>query len=222
MLAIYTFVFSVVFNARWGDRTVSKVDYALLLFAGLLAYGIFQECATRAPNIIVARPNFVKKVVFPLELMSLVVLVNALFHFAAGFSILLVFCAVAYGTLHWTLVYVPVVMVPLLLLTLGVMWLLSSLGVFLHDLRHTMPLVTTALMFLTPIFYPVTLVPEEMRSVMRWNPLTIPVESLRAVSILGEQPHWGELAASTLGTGLFAALCFLWFQRARRHFADVL
>jgi lipopolysaccharide transport system permease protein len=222
MLAIYTFVFSVIFNARWGDRAVSKVDYAMLLFAGLLAYGIFAECANRAPTLIAARPNFVKKVVFPLELVPVVALANALFHFLAGFAILVVFCLFAYGKVPWTIVLVPVALAPLLLFTLAVMWLLSSVGVFVHDLRHGMPLATTALLFLTPIFYPVSLVPQAMRDAMQLNPLTIPVESVRAVAILGQSPDWAGLAFSTVLNGALAALALAWFQRARRHFADVL
>lgn len=222
MLAIYTFVFGVIFNARWAGRDVSRVDFALLLFTGLLAFGIFGEVAQRAPALIASRPNFVKKIVFPLELMPVVSIVNALFHFAAGFAILLFSCLLVYGALPWTVVLAPLTLVPVVLLSLGTAWLLSSLGVFVPDLRHAMPFVSTAIMFLTPVFYPVTQVPGLFREVMYWNPLTIPVENLRAVTIFGEQPGWIELAASTAGTALFAALCFLWFQRARRHFADVL
>jgi lipopolysaccharide transport system permease protein len=223
MLAIYTFVFSVIFNARWGERAVSRIDYALLLFAGLLVFGIFSDCANRAPTLIVARPNFVKKVVFPLELVAVVALGNALFHFAAGFAILMVFCVLTYGSVPWTAVLVPVVLLPLMLFALGITWLLSAIGVFVYDLRHAVPLATTALMFLTPIFYPANSVPEQVRAVITWvNPLTVPVENMRAVAILGGMPDWSALALSIVLNGAFAALCFVWFQRARRHFADVL
>lgn len=222
MLAIYTFVFSVVFNARWGERNASRIDFALLLFAGLLAFGIFTDCANRAPTLISAKPNFVKKVVFPLELVPLVALANALFHFAAGFAILMVFCVLAYGTLPWTVVLVPVVLLPIVLLSLAACWLLSSLGVFVHDIRHAIPLVTTALLFLTPVFYPVAQVPESVRFLLWLNPLAGPVEHMRMVSIFGQVPPWGDYVESLAMSGVLAVLSFLWFQRARRHFADVL
>jgi len=222
MLAIYTFVFSVIFNARWGDRSASRIDFALLLFAGLLAFGIFTDCMNRAPTLISAKPNFVKKVVFPLELVPVVALVNALFHFAAGFAILLVFCLLAYGSLPWTVMLVPVVLLPVMLLSLAACWLLSSIGVFVQDLRHAIPLVTTALLFLTPVFYPVAQVPESVRFLLQLNPLAVPVEQMRRVTIFGEVPEWTDFATSLLTNGVIAALCFVWFQRARRHFADVL
>jgi lipopolysaccharide transport system permease protein len=222
MLAIYTFVFSVVFNARWGDRTASRIDFALLLFAGLLVFGIFTDCVSRAPTLISGKPNFVKKVVFPLELVSLVALANALFHFAAGFAILMVFCILAYGAIPWTVVFVPVVLLPVMLFALAACWLLSSIGVFVHDLRHAIPLVTTALLFLTPVFYPIAQVPESVRYLLRLNPLTVPVEQMRMVTIFGQVPSWGDYFTSLVASAVIAALCFLWFQRARRHFADVL
>jgi len=222
MLAIYTFVFSVIFNARWAERSASRIDYALLLFAGLLAFGIFTDCANRAPMLIAAKPNFVKKVVFPLELMPLVALANAIFHFAAGFAILMVFCLIAYGSMPWTVVLVPVVLLPIMLLALAACWLLSSLGVFLHDLRHAIPIVTTALLFLTPVFYPAAMIPQSMRFLLWLNPLAVPVEQMRMVTIFGEVPNWTQYAESVLLNASIAALCFVWFQRARRHFADVL
>lgn len=221
MLAIYTFVFSIVFNARWGERAASRIDFALLLFAGLLAFGIFSDCSNRAPTLISAKPNFVKKVVFPLELVPLVALANALFHFAAGFAILMVFCLLAYGTLPWTVILVPAVLLPIVLLSLAASWLLSSLGVFVHDLRHAVPLLTTALLFLTPVFYPAAQVPESMRWLLHFNPLAGPIENMRMAAILGEVPRWPAYVESLLVNGLLALLSFLWFQRARRHFADV-
>lgn len=222
MLGIYTFVFGVVFNAHWGRREVSRLDYALLLFAGLLVFGVFSECATRAATLVTSRPNFVKKVVFPLELLPAVALANAMFHFAIGFVLLLGFCLFAYGAIPGTILLLPIVLLPLVLLSLAVGWLLSSMGVFLHDLRHAVPLVTSALMFVTPVFYPTTAVPERFRTLMWINPLTVPVESLRDVAIFGQAPDWVGLGVSIALNAAAAALSFLWFQRARRFFADVL
>jgi lipopolysaccharide transport system permease protein len=198
MLGIYTYVFSIIFRARWGEMAVSRVDFAVLLFAGLLVYGIFSECALAAPRQVTDNPNFVKKVVFPLEFLSVVTLASALFHFAAGLAVLLAFC-----------------------LALGTSWLFAALGVFLQDLRHFVALVTSALLFLSPVFYPLTAVPEHLRGLVRLNPLSLAIEHLRAVVVFGrvpDLPEWGANLAFGLAV---AAAGYWWFQRSRPEFADL-
>ena len=133
MLIIYTFVFSVVFKARWGTGGESRFEFALILFAGLIVYNLFAECLTRAPALIVGNVNYVKKVVFPLEILPLVVMVAALFHSIVSLSVLLIFFVLASASLHWTIVFAPLVILPLLLTTIGLSWILASLGVFLRD-----------------------------------------------------------------------------------------
>ena len=221
MLGIYTYVFSIIFRARWGEMAVSRVDFAVLLFAGLLVFGIFSECALAAPRQVTDNPNFVKKVVFPLEFLSVVTLASALFHFAVGLAVLFAFCLFVYGALPWTVALVPLAILPAALLALGTSWLFAALGVFLQDLRHFVALVTSALLFLSPVFYPLTAVPEHLRGLVRLNPLSLAIEHLRAVVVFGRVPdavEWGANLAFGLAV---AAAGYWWFQRSRPEFADL-
>jgi len=221
MLAIYTYVFSVIFRVRWGSMAVSRVDFAVLLFSGLLVYNIFAECAITAPRLVTDNPNYVKKVVFPLEFLSIVAVASALFHFLVGFSVLVAFSLFVYGTLPWTVVLAPLAVLPAVLVALGASWLFASLGVFLQDLRHFVALLTSALLFLSPIFYPLGAVPEEFRPLVRLNPLSLAIEHMREAAIFGRVPSATEWVAN-LAFGLaFAAAGYWWFQRTRREFADL-
>lgn len=223
MLAVYTFVFSVVFRARWTDSPdESRTRFAVLMFVGMIAHGLFAEVVNRAPGLIVGNSNFVKKVVFPLETLPVVSLLAALFHAMISVVVLLVASFVLNGQLSVTAVYWPLILLPLLLLTLGWGWILASLGAYLRDIAQVVSIATTILLFMTPVFYPVSALPVEYRGVMEANPLTFIVEQSRAVLIFGETPHWRKLAFHVLGSGLFAWLGFAWFQRARRGFADVI
>lgn len=223
LLAIYTFVFSVVFGARWpGARTGSMAESSLVLFCGLIVFTVFSECVTRAATLIVGVPNFVKKVVFPLELLPVSILGSAIFHGLVGIAILLVAQLLLGGQLRWTLVLLPVVALPLLLLTLGLSWLLASLGVFLRDLQHTVPPVTQVLFFATPIVYPLERIPEPWRAMIQLNPMTAVVENFREVLLWGDVPNWLELGQSTLLAAMVMVLGYAWFMKTKHAFADVL
>jgi lipopolysaccharide transport system permease protein len=223
MLLIYTFVFGVIFQSRWPQaRTGSLNEFAVILFAGLLTFNIFSECVTRAPTLIVGVPNYVKKVVFPLEILPVSTLGAALFH--AGISLLIMLGAhlLLGGVLSWTILLLPVVLAPLLLLVLGLGWFLASLGVFVRDLGNAIGLLVQVLFFLTPIFYTAESVPEPFRSVLQLNPLTSVVENVRRVALWGEQPAWGALGVGLLLSGLALVLGYAWFMQTRKAFADVL
>jgi len=222
MLAVYTFVFSVAFKARWGLEGESKAGFAIVLFCGMLVFNLFSECVNRAPGLILANPNFVKKVVFPLEIMPWVALASAMLHFLVGFVLLLMFCLVSGQALARTLLLFPIVLLPLALLTLGTTWILSALGVYLRDLSQVISIATTVLMFVSPVFYPVEALPLEYRVFMEWNPLGRPIEQMRQVVLWGRPPDWGDwLAQLALGALVFAG-GFWWFQRSRKGFADVI
>lgn len=223
MLAIYTFVFAVIFGAKWGSRpTDGTAHFAIFLFAGLIVYTVFAECVNRAPSLVLASPSYVKKVVFPLELLPIPVVFSALFHAAVSVGVLLGAMVVSGMAIPWTVVLLPLVLLPLLLAVLGLMWLLSSLGVYLRDMGQVVPLLTTGLLFLAPVFYPVSAVPEAYRPLIEVNPLTFVIESARRVAIDGGAPEvtaWGlQMAISAL-----IAWCgYAWFQRTRNGFADVI
>ena len=223
MLATYTFVFSVIFKARWGEGVGdSKVEFAIVLFTGLIVFSLFSECINRAPGLVLNNVNYVKKVVFPLEILPWVAFCSALFHFTVSLAVLLAFLLVVERTLHWTLLLLPVVMLPLILLTLGLSWLLASLGVYIRDVGQAVGVITMVLMFMSPIFYPVSAVPENVQGLIRWNPLTQAIEQAREVVIFGRQPDWWGLAMMAIVGALVAWLGLAWFQRTRGGFPDVL
>ncbi len=222
MLTVYTFVFSVVFKARWGTGEESRGQFAVVLFAGLIVHTLFSEVLNRSPQIIVGNANYVKKVVFPLEILPVVQLLAAAFHGGVSILVLLVARWIFNGSVPWTVIFVPVVGLPLLALTLGFAWILSSLGVFVRDVGQTTALATSVLMFISPVFFPIHALPPAFQSWMHVNPLTFIIEQMRAVLVWGNPPDWTALSfyyAAALGV---AWLGYAWFQKTRKGFADVL
>ncbi|WP_284078203.1 ABC transporter permease [Herbaspirillum aquaticum] len=222
MLAVYTFLFSVVFKARWLGGSDSKVEFALILFSGLLMFNLFSEVLNRAPGLILNNANYVKKVIFPLEILPVVTLGAAAFHMLVSLAVWLIFFLVFFSVPSWTALQVILIFVPLVLMTLGLAWLLASLGVYLRDVGHVIGLVTTVLMFLSPVFYPVAALPEKFRAIMYLNPLTYIIEDTRNVMIWGKSLDWFHWGSLTALSALIAWLGFAWFQKTRKGFADVL
>lgn len=222
MLAVYTFVFSFVFKSRWVGGSDSKIEFALVLFAGLLVFTLFSECLNRAPGLIVGNVNYVKKVIFPLEILPVVALGSAAFHFLISLVVWLIFYLMFFGVPSLTILQLPLVILPLILMTLGLSWFLASLGVYLRDVSQIIGIVTTVLMFLSPIFYPIIALPEEYRPFMQISPLTFVVEQARGTMIWGESVDWEGWFVYTGFSTLAACLGFAWFQKTRKGFADVL
>lgn len=224
MLAIYTFVFSVVFRARWPGMADngSAVDFALVLFVGMILHGVFAECVNRAPSLILSNVNYVKKVVFPLEILPCVAMGSAVFHGAISLIVMLVAQLVAHATVPWTVVLFPFVLLPLLCATVGIAWFLSSLGVYIRDIVQTTGIVTTILMFVSPVFFPVSAVPPEYQMWMKLNPLTFVIEAGRSVLIFGRVFDWIGWSWYLIGSLAIAWIGFWWFQKTRRGFADVI
>jgi lipopolysaccharide transport system permease protein len=223
MLTVYTFVFSVVFKARWGvGGEESKTQFAVVLFVGMVVHGLFAEVLNRAPGLILSNVNYVKKVVFPLEILSVVSMGVALFYSLISLGVLLIAFVLFNGYLHWTAVLAPLVVLPLVILTLGLAWMLASLGVFLRDVGQTIGIITTVMMFLAPVFYPITMLPEELRPWIMANPLTFIIEQAREVLIWGRLPDWLGLGVYTLVATVVAWAGYAWFQKTRKGFADVL
>jgi lipopolysaccharide transport system permease protein len=222
MLLVYTFVFSVVFKARWGGGSDSKTEFALILFAGLIVFNLFSECINRAPTLILSNVNYVKKVVFPLEILPWVALGSALFHALISLSVWLIAYLILFGLPHITIFLLPIIILPLLLLIMGLAWGLASLGVYLRDVSQFIGVLTTVLMFLSPIFYPASALPEEYRHLLLLNPLTPAIEQAREVLFWGKLPDFNMLVIYMLVTVLLACLGFAWFQKTRKGFADVI
>jgi len=223
MLTVYTFVFSVIFKSRWGvDGEESKTQFAVVLFVGMIVHGLFAEVLNRAPSLILSNVNYVKKVVFPLDILPVIAMGAALFHSLISIGVLLAAFAFFNGYLHWTVVFTPFVLLPLVILTLGLSWMLASLGVFLRDVGQTIGIITTVMMFLSPVFYPVTALPEELRPWLMANPLTFIIEQAREILIWGRLPDWEGLGIYIFAAIVVAWVGYVWFQKTRKGFADVL
>ncbi|MCM8738701.1 ABC transporter permease [Azospirillum sp. A1-3] len=230
MLAMYTLVFGVMFQTRWtggapGQTTASPeshLSFALILFVGLILHNFLSECVSRAPSLILNNSNLVKRVVFPLEILGWSTIGSALFHSAISFVAFFLIYALVQGAVPWTALLLPVVMLPLVVMTLGLVWFLASFGVFLRDIGQVISPVMTLLLFLSPILFPITAIPEALRGYLILNPLTIPVEQARALVIWGLWPDWGQLAAYSVVAVLVAWGGLYWFTRSRPAFADVM
>lgn len=221
MLMVYTFVFSVIFKSRWGGED-SKAQFAVVLFAGMLVNNLFSEVLNRAPGLILSNVNYVKKVVFPLETLPFISMGAALFHAVISLVVLVLAFFVFNGYVQWTAVFLPVVILPLIIMTLGIAWILASIGVFLRDVGQTIGIITTVMMFLAPVFYPITAIPEDIRPWLMLNPLTLIVEQTREVLIWGNLPSWSSLGIYSLVAVVVAWVGYAWFQKTRKGFADVL
>ncbi|WP_049416896.1 ABC transporter permease [Stenotrophomonas maltophilia] len=228
MLGVYTFVFGVIFRSRWtvagqgaGEQPLTS-EFALILFSGLVVFGFFSECLNKAPGLVTANAQFVKKVVFPLEMLPISTALSALFHMLVSLVVLLIAMLLLKGSVPVTAVAFPVVVLPLLFATLGCTWLFSALGVYLRDLGQVMPLVTTMLLFLSPVFYPITAVPASFRRVVEMNPITGVMDGVRDTLIFGNWPE-PKLLMWQFVVGLLIMLAgLLVFQYVRKGFADVI
>ncbi|MFM0221519.1 ABC transporter permease [Paraburkholderia dipogonis] len=222
MLAVYTFVFSVVFKTRWAGASDSRAEFALVLFAGLMCFNFFAECVNRAPSLILSNANYVKKVIFPLEVLPVVALGSAAFHFCVSMSVWMIFYLIFLGIPHVTVLLAPIALIPLVLFTLGCVWILSALGVYLRDVSQFIGIAVSMLMFLSPIFYPVSALPERYRGIIALSPLTFIIEQIRNSLIWGNGIDWRLWAMWTAATALVAVVGFASFQKSRRGFADVI
>ncbi len=223
MLGVYTFVFSVIFKARWGvEAGEGKAAFALALFMGLITFSVFSEVVNSAPSLVLGNVNYVKKVVLPLEILPLVRLCSALINAVFSLGVLFLGILIINHFIHWTALLLPLIWLPLMLFTLGCGYFLASLGVFVRDMGAVIGVVTTMLFFLTPIFYPVSAVPEQFRFFYRINPLALFVEDARRVVLWGLSPDWSWFFCGMALSGAVMIAGFVWFMKSKKAFADVI
>lgn len=225
LLIVYTFVFSVVFQARWGDDRFGadgNGSLAVMIFSGMIVHGLFSECFMRSPELITGNANFVKRVVFPLEILPWVNMGSAIFHLCVSLLVLLVGQYVISGVVQPTALLAPVALAPLVLFTMGISWLVSATGVYFRDLAQASGIVSTTMLFLSPVFYPLSIVPEDARAWFYLNPLTYVIEMLRDLVVFGTLPAATPYIAYCAASAVVAWLGYAWFQKTRRGFADVL
>ncbi len=223
MLGVYSFVFVGVFRATWPGATQGGgLEFALQVFAGLLVFNLFAEVANRAPNLIVEQPNLVKKVIFPVELLTWVTVVSGLFHMLISLVSLLAVVLFARGSLPASALTLPLVLAPFIPLLLGLGWFLSALGVFARDVGQIITMVVSLAMFMSPVFYSVKSLDPSWQFWMQINPLTLIIEQVRAVVLLGQWPAWQSLGLYAIFASVFALLGATFFRLTRKGFADVL
>ncbi len=219
---VFSFVFGVVFKSKWGAGPESEGEFVPILFIGMLLHGIFAESISRAPLLIVGQASYVKKVVFPLELLPVVAVLQALINAAILFGVVLVVSIAIKGSIAMTLPLLPFVLVPYAIFVIGSVLFVSAIGVYLRDLTQLVNIITLVAMFFAPIFYPLTAVPEKYRYLLYLNPLTFTVEEARGVILFGTPPNWIELAIYGAAALAFAWIGLICFQKMRRGFADVI
>lgn len=221
LLGVYSFAFGNLMKGRWpqGDEHQS---FTLILFIGLIVHGFFSEIVTRAPGLVTGNPSYVKRVIFPLDILPWPMILSALFHLFANFIVFLALRLMLEGKIDVLALLFPIVMLPLIILGFGVSWLLAALGVYFRDVSQITGVLSTALLFTSSAIMPVSSVSPNFRVLFELNPLTFIIDQARNVSLWGLQPNWGGLAMYMLGSIVVAFVGFTWFSATRRGFADVI
>jgi len=222
MLALYSFVFVFVFKVRWDAGPDMKGNFVIFLFTGLVVHGFFSDIVTRAPMMVISSVSYVKKVVFPLELLPLVPLLSATVNFVVGMTLVTLLLFYLQGSVPATIFFLPIVIAPYVLLVLGICYFLAATGVFVRDLTHVVGPLSTITMFASPVLFPIENIPEAYRAYLYANPITFIVEQLREVAILGNMPDWLGLIIYLSAACIVFLIGFSWFQATRKGFADVL
>jgi len=222
LLAVYTFVFGTVLQIRWVDQGGGNLEFAAILFSGMLIHGILAECLTQASSLISANPQYVKKVVFPLEALAWVTVIGAFFQGLVSTCVLGIYLLFVNGTVPLTILFLPLPLFSLGLVCLGITWLVAATAVFLKDIAQVAGILTTILFFMAPILYPKTALPEQFQIFLYLNPITFVIEQFRDLALWGRPPNWAGLGIYTAAAFVFAWGSLAWFQKTRRGFADVL
>jgi lipopolysaccharide transport system permease protein len=223
MLAVYTFVFSQVFKARWGTlQDAGPLGFAINLFAGLIVFNLFAECMNRAPNLVLDNPNYVKKVIFPLEVLGAVTVGSACFHALTSVVVLMLFQLVVLHALPLTYLWLPLVWLPLVIGSLALTWLLAAAGVFLRDIGQLVGVVVSMLLFLSPVFFPLSGLSPHLQHLIGLNPMAQVIEQTRLVVVSGHAPSSSYLLGGCAATLIACEISFRTFQKAKRAFADVM
>lgn len=221
-LSIFTFFFGVIFKMRWAGSDGSLGDLALVLFVGITLYNFLAECLNRAPGLILGHQNYVKNVIFPLEMLPAVMVASAVLTLSATLLIILLLQATVGSGLSWTAVLLPLIVLPLVLVALGLSWFLSALGVYIRDIQQLVVPLVQLLMFISPVFYPISHLPESVRFWLKLNPLSWVIEQTRGMVLFGQLPPWESYLLCLGASLLIALLGAYWFARTRKGFADVL
>ena len=222
ILAIYSIAFGQIFKSRWQQVSGDNAEFGIVLFLGIIVHGFFAECFSRAPRLMIDNANYVKRVIFPLHVLPWSVVFSALFHMAMNLIVFVVLSALVYGRFSPLIFLVPVVVAPLVLLTVSVTWVVASLGVYVRDIQQATPVIVTAMFFLSSAIVPVDTLPPKYQAIFHLNPLTFFIDQVRNVALWGRAPDWWGLAQYTLAGLIALYLSYAWFRATSKGFADVL
>lgn len=223
MLAIYTFVFSFVFNAKYSMENNSNINFSLTLLIGLLVFNIFSEALHRSPSLILSNRNYVKKIIFPLNTLPLIILITALFHFILTFILWCFLYIFFVGPIE---ISSAIFLIPIIfsysIFILGIIFLISAVGVYFRDIEHFISPISTLMLFCTPIFYPISILPESIRKYIFLNPISYPVLEIRELLIYGNSFNYLNFILFTSFSIIFFLFGFYIFKLLRKGFADVI
>lgn len=222
MIGIYTLAFGTIFGSRWEQVSGDTAAFAMVLFIGILVHGFFAECFSRAPRLMLDNTNYVKRVVFPLHILTWSTALSALFHMAMNLVVFAILNALIYGQFSPYFFLAPIVIFPLVLLTVAVCWVVASLGVYVRDIGQAVPVVVTALLFLSSAIIPLESLPEQYRVIFALNPLTFFIDQMREIALWGRPPDWIGLLVRTFAGLVALYLSYAWFRFTSKGFADVL
>jgi lipopolysaccharide transport system permease protein len=222
MLMVYTFAFGSVMKARWPQEAGGGHSFAIILFVGLIVHGFFSECFTRAPTLITGNVSYVKRVVFPLDILPWQIMLSALFHAGMNLIVFALLVMTIEGSVGWTFFLTPFVFMPLIFISLGLSWIFSALGVYLRDISQVTGVLSTAALFMSSALVPVKTLPTNYQAVFALNPLTFIIDQARAVMLSNQLPDWLGLLRYSIGGLVFMYVGYLLFSATRRGFADVL
>ncbi len=221
MLSLYTVVFGIFMKVQFPGAT-SNMMFSLIIYVALIILNFFSECVSRSPTIIASNPNYVKKIVFPLEIFPWVIVGSALFHTLVNSLILALFCLIILGKVHLTILLFPFLLFPLMLMTLGLSWFLCSAGVYVRDIAQMMGFILQIIMYLSPVFYSISTLQPKYQKILLMNPLTYIIEQARALVLFGHPPQWQGFVLYLMMSIGIAWLGYIWFQKTKDGFADVL
>lgn len=221
MLLVYTFAFENILKNRWPVHEVGTDSFAIILFVGIIVHSFFAESFSRAPTLVTGNVNYVKKVVFPLQVLPFPMLLSALFHLGTNIVVLLFLMLIVEGGIPWTALLIPIVLAPLVLLMLGLSWCLAALGVYFKDINQVTGVIAIAVLFTSSAIIPTEAVSEKYRIIFELNPLTLIVDQMRLVALWGGWPDWASLGFYTVIAVAVAVGGYAWFMATRKGFADV-
>lgn len=222
MLFVYTFVFSFLFKSSWNDVADSKKMYAIILFVGIIVFNMFSECVSKSPDLIVGNANLVKKIKFPLEILPLVNLLASLYHALVCFTVWLVASLIIFQKINTTALWLPLLLAPYALYLLALSWVISAAGVYVRDITQLVGVFISASMFLSPIFYPISMIPKNYESLMYLNPITFCVEGVRNALVFSKEPQLISLVIYWIIAIFVATLSLNYFKCKKDGFADVI